>query len=187
MEVYLIRHTTPNISKGICYGQTDIGLDQNSFEQEFKIIQSKLPTDIERFYTSPLQRCEILTEKINPDFVVDNRLMELNFGDWENKSWNEIDQTELNHWMQNFVNVKTPNGENYIDLHNRTLNFINEVLKLDFKKIAIITHAGNIRSFMSFVLSLSLENSFRINLNYGTVVSVKLDELEYNNKLLSII
>ena len=187
MQVYLIRHTTPSISRGICYGQTDIGLDPNNFERELKNIQSKLPNDIERFYTSPLQRCKILTERISPDFVVDERLMELNFGDWENKSWNEIDQTELNHWMQDFVNVKTPNGENYVDLHNRTLDFVNETLKSEFKKIAIITHAGNIRSFMSFVLSLLLESSFRINLNYGTAVSVKLDKLEHNNKLLSII
>jgi alpha-ribazole phosphatase len=186
MEVYLIRHTTPNISKEICYGQTDIGINETLFQQELQLIQSKLPNDIEQFYTSPLQRCKILAEKLNPDFILDERLKELNFGDWENKGWNEIEQNGLNKWMQDFVNIKTPNGENYIDLNNRTQSFISEILKLNLQKIAIVTHAGNIRSFLSLVLSLPLENSFRINLNYGSVVSIELDKLEFNNKLNSI-
>lgn len=74
--------------------------------------------------------------------------MELNFGNWENKNWNEIDQNQLNGWMQDFVNISPPNGENYKDLHLRTESFINEVLKTNLQKIAIITHAGNIRSFL---------------------------------------
>ena len=186
MQIYLIRHTTPNIDRGICYGQTDIDLDQTTFEQELAVIKSKLPADIEQFYTSPLQRCTTLTQRLNPHFVVDNRLMELNFGDWETKNWGEIAPSELDPWMQDFVNIQPPNGENYIDLHKRTTHFLDDVLALDFQRIALTTHAGNIRSILSFVLSLSLEHSFRIQLSYGTVVCVKLDKLASNNKLISI-
>ena len=187
MQIHLIRHTTPNIGKGICYGQTDMGLNQAVFEQELSAIKAKLPEGIERFYTSPLQRCKTLAENLNPNFVVDERLMEMNFGAWENKNWSDINPTELNTWMQDFVNIRTPNGENYTDLHQRTTGFIKEILTHNYQKVALITHAGNIRSIMSFVLSLPLENSFRIHLSYGTVVSVKLDALEHNNKLISII
>ena len=31
MEIYLVRHTTPNIKKGICYGQTDIDINLYKF------------------------------------------------------------------------------------------------------------------------------------------------------------
>lgn len=186
MQVYLIRHTTPNIGKGICYGQTDIGVNETVFEQELKIIQSKLPNDIEQFYTSPLIRCEKLAKCLTENFIIDERLKELNFGEWENKNWNEIDQTLLNTWMQDFVNFSTPNGENYIVLHNRTKGFIDSILETNYQKIAIVTHAGNIRSFLSFVLSLPLENSFRIHLDYGAVVSINLSKSETNNKLISI-
>ena len=71
-------------------------------------------------------------------------------------------------------------------MHLRTESFINEVLKTNLQKIAIITHAGNIRSFLSFVLSLPLENSFRIHLDYATVVAVILNENKHFNKLVSI-
>jgi alpha-ribazole phosphatase len=186
MEVYLIRHTTPKISKGICYGQTDLEVDETSFEQELKFVSKNIPNDIEKYFSSPLKRCKQLAEKLNADYSIDERLMELNFGDWENKNWNEIDQSHLNLWMQDFVNVSPPNGENYKNLHWRTESFINEVLETNLQKIAIITHAGNIRSFLSFVLSLPLENSFRIRLDYATVVAVIVGENENFNQLVSI-
>ena len=186
MEIYLIRHTKPKVGKGICYGQTDLEIDETSFEQELNFISKKLPNHIEKYFSSPLKRCRQLAEKLNSDFSTDKRLMELNFGNWENKNWNEIDQNQLNGWMQDFVNISPPNGENYKDLHLRTESFINEVLKTNLQKIAIITHAGNIRSFLSFVLSLPLENSFRIHLDYATVVAVILNENKHFNKLVSI-
>jgi alpha-ribazole phosphatase len=186
MEVYLIRHTTPKVGKGICYGQTDLDIDETSFEQELNFIFKNLPKDIEKYFSSPLKRCRQLAERLSTDFKVDERLMELNFGDWENKNWNEIDKTKLNEWMQDFAKISPPNGENYKALHLRTESFITEVLKTDLQKIAIITHAGNIRSFLSFVLSFPLENSFRIVLDYAAVVTVILNENKYFNQLVSI-
>ncbi len=186
MEILLIRHSTPNIAKGICYGQTDISLNEKAFAEELKNIQSKLPNGIEHFYTSPLQRCKILTQQLTLNYTADNRLMELNFGDWENKPWNKLNQADLNIWMSDFVNVPAPNGENYRELHNRTSNFIECLLKTDFKKIAIITHAGNIRSFISWALNLPLENSFRIEVACGAVVALKLNQDPSFNKLISI-
>lgn len=182
MQVYLIRHTTPAIAKGICYGQTDIGLNETLFEQEIKIIQSKLSDEIEQFYTSPLVRCKSLAEKLSPNCIVDGRLMELNFGNWENEKWNELDQADLNLWMGDFVNIKTPNGENYLDLHRRTKQFIAMALKTSSKKIAIVTHAGNIRSFISFTLGLPLKNSFKIQLGYASVVVLTLNQDKYLNQ-----
>jgi alpha-ribazole phosphatase len=186
MEIYLIRHTTPKIDKGVCYGQTDLEIDETSFEKELKFISNNIPDNIEKYFSSPLKRCTQLAERLSPDFKVDERLMELNFGDWENKNWNEIDKTKLNEWMQDFANISPPNGENYKALHLRTESVITEVLKTDLQKIAIITHAGNIRSFLSFVLSISLENSFRIRLDYASVVAVTLNDNENFNQLVSI-
>lgn len=186
MEIYLIRHTTPNIANGICYGQTDISLNENVFAEELKEIKSKLPKDIEHFYTSPLQRCKKLTRQLTSNFSEDHQLMELNFGEWENKFWNEIDKDQLNNWMNDFVNIKTPQGENYFDLHQRTKTFIETLLLFNFKRVCIITHAGNIRSFISWTLDLPLENSFRLAIDYRTMVYLKINRDKNFNKLISI-
>mgnify|MGYP003466350519 FL=1 len=186
MEIYLIRHTTPAVAKGICYGQTDLFLDETTFAEELKSIQSKLPKDIAHFYTSPLWRCKKLAEQLTTNYTESNFLTELNFGDWENKSWDNLDQEKSITWMNDFVNLSTPNGESYLDLHQRSIHFIDIILNTDFQKVGIITHAGNIRSFISWALDLPLENSFRIDLSYGAVVCLKINRDKRFNKLISI-
>lgn len=186
MQIYLIRHTTPDIEKGICYGQTDLAVNQALFNEELKIIQAKIPDNIGNFFSSPLKRCKQLTGFLSTDYTTDNRLIELDFGDWEDKSWNELNQNELTVWTQDFVNNRPPNGENYVELHHRTTNFIESLLNNDYESAGIVTHAGNIRSFISWTLNLPLENSFRIDLAYGAVISLKIEKDRCYNKLTSI-
>ena len=183
MEVYLIRHTNPAIEKGICYGQTDLPPEEHLFEKEFIAILKKLPKQFDKVYSSPLQRCSKLAAKLSNDPVFDDRLMELNFGDWENKSWDKIDPKLLSIWMQDFANEKAGDAESYAELHQRIVSFIEELQTTEYKNVVIITHAGCIRSFISFILDLPLENSFRIALGYGEVIRIALTRESCNNKL----
>lgn len=186
MEIYLIRHTTPAVKKGTCYGQLDIAVDDSLFEAELKNIQAKIPSNLEAFYTSPLKRCQILASHLTDTFKADSLLKELNFGDWEGKLWNDIPLEESQSWMKDFVNVRTPNGENYHELHQRTQDFIKKIIEEPYSKIGVVTHAGNIRSFISYTLGLPLDKSFRVTLNYGAVVHVDIQEDLALSKLLSI-
>ena len=186
MQVYLIRHTTPNIAKGICYGQTDMEVNEILFAEELKIIKNKLPENIEQFFTSPLKRCKTLVENLTTNIKENSSLKEMNFGDWENKKWDEIVSDEFNNWMENFVEVKTPNGENFIELSNRTNLFLDEILQKEYESVAIITHAGNIRSIICSVLGLPLANAFKIDFGYGAVVTLKMEKDKSLCKLLSI-
>lgn len=173
MEIILIRHTTPKIAKGICYGQSDIDVT-DTFSEEIKPIIKELSTDSETvFYSSPLKRCKKLAEKLADKIIFDDRLKELDFGDWELQNWNDINKKELDIWMNDFVKVAATNGESYLDLHARTTSFLLEIAKQQHKKIVIITHAGVIRSLYSFINKTSLETSFDLKLQYGQVVKIK--------------
>jgi alpha-ribazole phosphatase len=183
MEVYLIRHTTPAVEKGICYGQTDLPADEHLFEKEVEAILKKLPKQFDKVYSSPLQRCSKLAAKLSIAPVFDDRLKELNFGTWENQPWHAIEQTSLSLWMQDFVNVKAGGAESYVKLHQRIVSFIDELHTTEHKNVAIVTHAGSIRSFVSHVLDLPLENSFRIDLSYGQVIKITLAGESCNHKL----
>ena len=48
MDIYLVRHTTPKIDKGICYGQSDLEL-ADSYPEEFKAILDVVPEDSSAF------------------------------------------------------------------------------------------------------------------------------------------
>ena len=95
MEIHIIRHIEPAIEKGICYGQTDVLL-HDGYEKTHKQIAKNIDTDFSQIYSSPLLRCKLLAQEISKDIIYDVRLMEVNFGDWEMKKWDEINKQEIN-------------------------------------------------------------------------------------------
>lgn len=175
MEIILVRHTTPNIEKGICYGQSDIGVTAD-FPREIQPILKQIPVNDSKtaYYSSPLQRCKLLAKELSDTIIFDDRLKELNFGDWELQKWDNIDKSELNIWMNDFVNITVTNGESYVDLHKRTVTFIEELKLLHKEHVVIVTHAGVIRSLWAYVNHISLENSFDLKLNYGHIIKLTI-------------
>src|ERR1700760_3057701 len=89
-DIYLIRHTTPAVAKGICYGQTDLDITE-SFPEEDDIIRRLLPADIGLVYSSPLTRCTRLAEDLFPDHSIslEPHLMEVFCGEWEMRHWDQ--------------------------------------------------------------------------------------------------
>ena len=86
MDIYLIRHTKTDTKKGLCYGQSDVPL-ADSFYDEALQLQQKLPElngDC-KVFSSPLSRCLRLANRFSDTVTTDERLLEMNFGNWENK------------------------------------------------------------------------------------------------------
>jgi alpha-ribazole phosphatase len=197
MEILLVRHTAVEIPKSVCYGQTDVALaDSFTVEKEdlwIKIETLNFITDAQKtgIYHSPLQRChrlaDFLAQKWNVQPVADSRLMEMNFGDWENKAWKDLPPDPFNAWMSDFVHTPTPNGESFAQLHARTSVFIDDIFKTNFEKIVVVTHAGNIRSIVSAALGLPLENAFRLALNYGAIAVLTLQKDSALNQLTCLL
>lgn len=176
MEIYLVRHTTPNIEKGICYGQSDIDV-KASFDEEASEIVQKISFNKDTFiYSSPLQRCTKLAEKFNNNFIKEAKLMELDFGTWELKKWDEIPSEEMNPWMKDFVHVKVPNGESYTELAARSLSFFEELIAQKKSKSIVICHAGVIRSILAKFTNTVLKDSFDIKINYGQVSKISINK-----------
>ncbi len=174
MEIILVRHTTPDIAKGICYGQSDIPVT-DTFHKELEQIKTALANyKFDAIYSSPLIRCKHLAESLGTTIMFDDRLLELNFGDWELKNWNDIPKEDLDYWMENFVTIPATNGESYQDLQQRTTRFLNEIAQLNHKTVLIVTHAGVIRSLWAYNSETPLENSFDLKLSYGEILKLTI-------------
>ena len=178
MEVYLVRHTETVCEKGICYGQSDVGI-REPYSAVFETILKQLPQDAV-LYSSPLQRCIILAKHISENtkidsIIEDSRLMEMHFGDWELQKWDAIPQEVLNPWMEDFVTVNVPNGESFVDLDNRIRVFLNdELAKNHAKPIIIVAHSGVIRSILCKINNTPLQEAFKTRLDYGVVIKVEM-------------
>lgn len=99
--------------------------------------------------------------------------MEMHFGDWELQPWDAIAPEVLTPWMQDFVNVAVPNGESFIALHHRVLDFMKTELQANnTSPIVIVTHAGVIRSMLCQMTNLPLKDAFTNKVEFGQVIKL---------------
>ncbi len=171
MELYLIRHTQPLVEKGICYGQTDLDLAPD-FQAHFEAVRNQLPIIPQKVISSPLSRCRKLAEHLHPEVHLDERLMELHFGDWEMKAWNDIPMMELEPWMADYYRTAPPNGESLFQLEQRITAFLVELKAQDLKSVAVVAHGGPIRVMMGLLNDLPVEKWMGQKVEFGEVVRI---------------
>ena len=150
MALILLRHTTPDVAPGICYGQTDLDVAE-SFETEAACVDAALPP-FERIVSSPLQRClklaEFISKRSNIPVTHDPRLMELDFGTWEGRAWSEIARSEIDAWAADFYHARPHGGESVAILRARVRTALEELSDQD-RPTLIVSHAGVIRAALA--------------------------------------
>lgn len=174
MKLLFIRHTSVDVPKGICYGQSDVNLSP-TFPQEAADVKHRLSRyNIAAAYTSPLSRCVKLAAACGfPDAIKDNRLMEMNFGDWEMQRYDEIADPRLQTWFDDYVNVKATAGESFMDQRHRFQSFLSS-LPCDNSTIAIFSHAGILIQAMTVILGYSIDQAFNAQPTYGSIIEVAI-------------
>ena len=196
MEIYLVRHTTPDVLPGTCYGQSDVDVTA-TFLAEFDALHPKLRhLQQPLIYSSPLQRCLKLATSVaatfSPQITVqqDARLKELNFGDWEMQAWDDIPRGLVDVWAEDHVQQVPPNGESFHQLSLRTQEFVRELQQRyqcgqvqpgqlpaeQHRPIVLFTHAGVIRALTGFALDLPLIHTFKLQVDYASVSKIIIEE-----------
>lgn len=185
MEIYLIRHTTPAVDRGICYGQADIDVTA-SFAAEAEQIRQAVPAVVHTVYASPLQRCRKLAEFLFPGqpIVYRDELKEIHCGEWELLKWDDIPKETIQPWMDDFVNVCIPGGENYVQLYNRVIRFFETAQHTE--PIAIVSHGGVLRSILAHITQTPLKDSFQaFSIHYGAVIRLTREQQGFRYEILS--
>ncbi|XDD45970.1 histidine phosphatase family protein [Leptospira sp. WS39.C2] len=197
MDLYLIRHPETSAPKGTCYGRTDFSL-KYPVEDTADSTFSYLPPNFDNFVSSPAPRAMKLAKAFlnkydlnqNPtnfQLNTDERLLEMDFGDWDGKLWEEIPRKETIPWMKDFVNARTPNGEAFTDLIRRVDLFLedwkeNGILKQKWEKehqqklntMIVVCHSGPIRAVLCRIHNIPYEEAFKSPVDFGSVHQVKL-------------
>jgi alpha-ribazole phosphatase len=93
MELYLIRHPRPEVAPGSVTARPTW---PRRTAAEVAELRPLLPADY-ALYASPLRRARLLAEALGTPRV-DPRLMEIHFGEWEGRSFDEIGQAALDAW-----------------------------------------------------------------------------------------
>ena len=140
-----LRHPIPDVEPGTCYGQTDLDIADIGHEQIERAL--KLTPTAKHLYASPALRCRKLAlaiaERDGLEIQFDQRLWEMNMGEFEGKLWNDIDRGKSSKWFDDPFNNHTPGGESFAEVQTRVLEALS-IIPDD--QTAIICHAGVIRA-----------------------------------------
>ncbi len=168
MKALLTRHPEPDIPKGICYGISDVpahphALDPARFE------------NVDTCFTSPLSRCrDVAIELFGKRHIVDERLREIDFGDWELRPWDDIPREQIEEWNDNLEDYVLPGGESYSQFRARALSFWHELAHHRAERVAIFTHSGVIRVILAAARNLHVRDSLALEVPYNSIHEVSL-------------
>jgi alpha-ribazole phosphatase len=147
MKIVLIRHLAPAIAPGICYGRLDVP-PAPAQEGQATIVAHPAVAGVAIIHSSPARRCRVLAEAvaaISPaPLLIDERLWELDFGDWEGKPWNTIALDELDLWASNPLAFAPPGGETGAALVRRIGEFVADI-EQDRRDCVIVSHGGPLK------------------------------------------
>ncbi|MDD2740714.1 MAG: alpha-ribazole phosphatase family protein [Rhodocyclaceae bacterium] len=168
MILHLIRHPKPLVDAGICYGRLDISAE--NFDELAESLLNELPSGLP-LWSSPLRRCRALAERLNASPVFDDRLVEMDFGAWEGRAWDDIPRAELDAWATDVAGYAPPGGESPLALQQRALDF---VAGLDVPEAVIVTHAGVIRTLLAHWQGLPPARWTELVFDYGSCTRVEV-------------
>ncbi len=156
-RISIIRHgMSEGNEKGLYIGRTDLPLSKKGQAQLCgKLDEFEYPS-VHRVYSSPMKRCTETAEILFPNTemcVVDN-LKELDFGEFEGKSVQElIFNDDYREWIKGGIDKRAPGGESMEELCDRSYRALHEII-MDMMNdgithSAVITHGGIISNMLS--------------------------------------
>lgn len=178
MKLILVRHPAPDVPKGTIYGHLDVPVRPDLMAATVVTWQDVL-IDVSHsisVWTSPLSRCRqaaelwcAQTNRAEPK--VDARLMEVNFGDWEGRTWDALPPAEVQTWMDNWLTAAPPGGESLLEVLRRVSAWW-QARQAEGHDVMLIGHATPIRLLVHFVQKHPLERLFDIQISYGEMIKI---------------
>lgn len=182
--IHFIRHgDIDETLKGKYIGTTDVPLSDkgksNLKEYDHKFIYPGTAV----VFTSPLKRCtetaKILYPALTP--LVIEQLSECCFGEWENKSAEELkNDPDFEKWLAGSNEVKPPRGESGADFTRRIClvfeQIVEGLMKTGNTEAVVVTHGGVIMTLLS-VYGLPQAKPFDWIMDNGFGYSVRINPM----------
>lgn len=165
-----LRHPSPKVEPGICYGRLDLDIAEHGHEQIARALETT--PRITRMLASPALRCralaQALAERDDVEPVFDERLWEMDMGEWEGRAWRDIPREVSEPWIADPYNLPTPGGECFRDLQLRVLDALADA----GRETVIVCHAGPIRAMQMAWYGLTFREAFADTPQYAEPIEL---------------
>jgi alpha-ribazole phosphatase len=138
-------------------------------------IWDRLQNDVDLIIASPLERCQQpardWAEAAGIPCKIDPRMAEMQYGEWEGLTSEEIMARYpgmLEKWRVNPEGMQVPGGESAEQLRDRIAAFWSEICeKHDEKHLLVVAHSGSLRMLLAHILAAPIATTRLIQMPYG--------------------
>lgn len=191
--IYLVRHgEIQGPGKKSFIGQTDLPLSSRGIKQAHFLHRELSCVPIARIFCSDLKRsvntAQTVAGKQNTAITPLKELREINLGEWEGKSFEEIRRfypKEFKKRGEDIVNYRTAGGESFSDVRDRVMPLFDNICQKTKGNIIIVGHAGVNRVILCSLMGIPLNKMFVISQDYGCLNIIVQRKDDYKIRLLN--
>lgn len=192
-KLYLVRHGETDWNReNRCQGCIDIELNNYGIEQAKASAEYLSNEKIDIVFSSNLKRAyksaEYIAEKLNLSVIENSALNEINFGEWEGLTFEEMRHRtdyDYNMWKTQPNKAVIP-GEGTLEaISERAMSFVNKIIDENSgKNILVVSHGAILKVIILSLLNISFEAYNKFYITNSSVSVLTLDkERNYINVL----
>ena len=195
--ILLIRHGENDfVAKGRLAGRLPgVHLNENGRKQAQSLAEAFGNAPIKAIYASPLERtmetAQPIAEALGMEVILEPGLLEVDFGDWQDKTLKQLRRRKLWRIVQNSPSLtRFPQGETFADAQLRIVDAIEKLSKQHKPKdlIVCVSHSDIIKLAVAYYLGMHIDLFQRLSVAPASISTLIIGEgwarvINYNNSV----
>jgi broad specificity phosphatase PhoE len=175
--IFFVRHGETALNRdGRLQGRIDLELSERGGEQAARVAQRFAPESVTRVYTSPLRRAQQTAAAISAAsgaaVEIDDRLLELDYGEWDGKPLAEMRTPRGELWFAD-PTFAPPGGESLVAVTARVEAFCRDRLRPDGDdRIVAVSHVSPIKAAVIWALGVDEHATLRMQLGLASITTI---------------
>lgn len=177
----LIRHATNDtVGKRIAGRTAGVHLNDEGRQQSIQLAERLKHLNISGIYSSPLVRAvetaAPLATQLNLEIKIHEGLLEIDFGEWNNKTMEELKRIPMfDQFNKDRNGIRIPGGELMCEAQQRILNCMASLYKAHQQQtIALFSHADMIKAAVLHFIGSDLNKYHSIEISPASVTIVRM-------------
>lgn len=172
----LLRHgqTTAN-AQALLQGHMNLPLDpvgERQAQRSGEYLRSAFPDAL--VISSPLTRAHQTASAVSADVVVDERFIELDYGQWDGIALTDVDAQSWADWRAD-PSFRPPGGETLVELDSRVRPALDEISeRAQHGHVIVVSHVSPIKSGITWALGVGPEVSWRCQLDRASICRIAI-------------
>ncbi len=156
MKIWITRHGRTRLNKQrLMQGHLNEPLCDEGRDQAKKAAAYTKNVKFDAIYASPLDRAvetaEIIGGTDRSHIITDERIIEIDFGKYESRSYYRLGPSMTLYWMLPEIFPAPKTVESIASMVKRSSDFLHEIENKDYENVLIVCHGGIIRALCGYL------------------------------------